>query len=384
MSDPKWATDIANKKPLLSYDVMAGTDSFSDTGSSTNSTSTVGAKRDTIFGHTNRIHIWTPGTFTGAISFVKNALSSAMGDILGIFVGGKSETIHNCDSRKIFGSKKRIRLGYRLQDLPFGKNMALMPGLGGLLNWIGEMTWKEESFSRGDRSDTVHGNIDMLVVNGGEKKMFSNNEGGWKNKTIIAGKISGLPLDKVPALAKPSVKWEGLTYSTTNAATGYSFATDKSYIVSATQNESGDPNIISFSATDQTTLKLESSEARGSAYIMTDDFSTLSKNSSEIVSETKTIKSNVVNVACKESLNLGVSRSTIRIVKGKVTVAGSTDLGGPDTGIEVDDEERLAREEQERIAQEEQERIEALRRQMQEIENQLLLDAGDADAIMRG
>lgn len=323
MSDPKWATDIANKKPLLSYDAIAGTDSFSDTGSSTNSTSTVGAKRDTIYGHTNRNHIWTPGTFTGAVSFVKNLLSSAMFDVLGIFVGGKSETIHNCDSRKIFGGKKRIRVGYKykipkLNIFPLGQA-------------IGEMPWKEESFSIGDRFDTVNGEIERVVVNGGEKKIYSNAKSTW-GKSVA--KVLGIPVKN----------WEGLTYSTINAATGYSFTTDKNYHVFATRAQ--EKNQITFGAMctggQLSELGIYSARDEYGIRLHTGKFISDNQESIENTSRKRTIRGNQINISSKESLNLGVSRSTIRIKKANVEISNRVDLGGP--GVEVDDGEREARE----------------------------------------
>lgn len=296
-----------------------------------------------------------------------------MFDVLGVFVGGKSETIFNNDSRKIFGSQKRIRLGYKLQDLPYGKKMALIPGLGGLLNWIGEMTWKEESFSRGDRSDTVHGNIDTLLVNGGEKKIFSNNEGGWKNKGVIAGKIMGLPVDK-PAFSKYLVKWEGLTYSSINAATGYSFATDKSYIV----NADGDNDVrVAFYA-GMGSLQLFKNNNIHQFLITTDSHTLHSHNSFERITKTKTIESKKMEVACEDSFYIGVNNTGIKVAKGSVIIQGQTELGNPHTQFIYDDEEWNEKE-----REEERQRIEKLRQEMQELNDKLLADVG-AESLMEG
>ncbi len=375
MSDPKWATDIANNKPPLTYP-WSDSGFFSGSGSSTTSASAVGAKRDTIWGHTNRIHIWTPGTFTGAISFAKNFFSSAMFDILGLFVGGKSETIFNNDSRKIFGSQKRIRLGYKLQDLPYGKKMALIPGLGGLLNWIGEMTWKEESFSRGDRSDTVHGNIDTLLVNGGEKKIFSNNAGGWKNKGVIAGKIMGLPVDK-PMFSKYLVKWEGLTYSTINAATGYSFATDKSYIINTEGNN--DERVAFYAGTGS--MQLFKHNNLHQFLITTDSYVLRSQNSFEKVSKKKTIETAKFELSSKEGIVLEANKKCgLEIKEGGIYAWGKTDLGGPKTTlIDVVDIEEIEDEIRRKIEQERQEEL----KRMHERFDKLLKEVGE-DALMNG
>ncbi len=342
MSDPKWATDIANKKSSISYESWSGGETFSTTGSSTTSTSAVGAKRETIYGHTNRNHIWTPGTFTGAISFVKNLLSSAMFDVLGLFVGGKNETIHNCDSSKIFGSKKRIRVGYKYK-IP---KLNLFP----LGQAIGEMPWREESFSFGDRTDTVKGDILTTVVNGEEKKIYNNTKSSLKENLKTVAKVLGFPFN-----------WEGLTYSSTNAATGYSFTTDKNYYVYARGGK--DAQCISFQTSSNNNLQasyftLRSNEDSTKIMISTEAFESYALETIERTVGKRSIFSNETNISSKQSLNLGVSRSTIRITNGNVVVAGSVDLGKPDPGIEVDDEERLAREERERLEREaEQERL---------------------------
>jgi hypothetical protein len=350
MSDPKWATDIANKKPLLSYDLWAGTESFSDTGSSTTATSTAGTKRETIYGHTNRNHIFTPGTFTGAISFVKNFLSSLMLDgLVGVLWGGKNETITNSDSNKIIGSKKRVRVGYRF---------------GNYQNWIGkafsELWWKEERVTIGDRIDTIKGDIQTVVVNGEEKKIFNNTDKSTWRKIVLK------------SLGIPAQNWEGLTYSTTNAATGYSFATDKSYVVSATGASGDQYNTIQFIASKdgasagdgikEAHISISGSDGFSAAEIAAGEFSIINDNNTEKIRKKKCIKSGVVNVSCKESLNLGVSRSTIRIKPANVEISTRVDLGGP--GIEVDEHEKNERLEQERL---ERERFELERKINEEI-----------------
>jgi hypothetical protein len=368
MSDPKWATDIANKKPKLSWDNLVSTDSFDDTGSATISRQTTGVQTEATYGHTSRKYLWSWTDFAGAIAASKSLLG--IPQILQLLKGGKSEMISFADSQKILGGKSRTRIGIKAS--PLQSVLGKIPFIGPKhAKTIAEFAyWKETQLTYGDRSDVIVGHINRAVIRGDESVVYSGSEED-KSKKKFAAKAIGLP----------KVEYnEGTTTLTVGASKGYMFATDKCYIVSATQSESGDPNIISFSATDRTILKLESSEDRGSAYIMTDDFSALIKNSSEIISETKTITSNVVNVSCKDSLNLGVSRSTIRITRAKVEIGNLVDLGGP--GIEIDDTERESREEQERLEAERQ-RIEKLKKEMQEFEKKLLEDFGD-EALVRG
>jgi len=319
-SDPKWATDIANKKPLLSYSsLFKGANDFFDSGSATTSTSTTGSKRDTIYGHTNRIHLFTPGTFTGAISFVKNALSTLMLDgLVGVLWGGKNETITNSDSNKIIGSKKRVRVGYRF---------------GNYQNWIGkafsELWWKEERVTIGDRVDTIKGDIQTVIVNGEEKKLFNNTD--KKTTAKIIGKSLGLP----------AMVWAGTTSSNTNAATGHLFFSDKHYKVFLNGNRNHDITFSAHSNKNSASLDIRSGSENSECNISSNLYNLTNQTSVERTQNKKMIISNEINLAGKQSLNLGVSRSTIRIKSDSVVISNRVDLGGP--GIEVDEEERLAR-----------------------------------------
>jgi hypothetical protein len=230
---------------------------------------------------------------------------------------------------------------------------------------IGEMPWKEESFSIGDRTDTVKGDTLTIVVNGEEKKIYNNTKSSWRENLKTFGKVLGAP-----------VNWEGVTYSNINAATGYSFVTDKSYYIHARDGK-GTQNIrfeaVSNNKRKVATLLLRGNEETTNLSINTEIFNSHSQKSIERTDNKREINANEMNISSKQSLNLGVSRSTIRITNGNVAVAGSVDLGNPAPGIEVDDEERLAREEQEKLQQE---------REAAELESQLA--AGNAEGIGPG
>ncbi len=327
MSDPKWATDIANKKSFFSYEERFGGNSLFATGSSTTSTSAVGAKRETIYGHTNRNHIFTPGTFTGAISFVKNLLS--LDAVLGVLWGGKNETITNSDSNKIIGSKKRVRVGYRFGNWtnPIGKALS-------------ELWWKEERVTIGDRVDTVKGDIQTVIVNGEEKKIFNNTDNSTWRKMILK------------SLGFPRQEWVGVTYSSTNAATGYSFRTDKGYEVATEQ-------IISFSL-GLSYLHIFKENEMNKFAINTDNYVLMCDENRESISGTKTIRSNIVTVSCDQGLYLGVKKTGIKVNDGSVLIQGQTELGSPTTKfiydqVEDDEDEQRALELE---RQQEQERLE--------------------------
>jgi hypothetical protein len=291
---------------------------------------------EATYGHTSRKYLWSWTDFAGAIATLKS-LSGILG-IMKLLKGGKSELISFADSQKILGGKSRTRIGIKAS--PLQSLLGKIPFIGPkhaktIAEWA---YWKESQLTYGDRSDVIVGHINRVVVRGDETVVYSG-EDNDKSKVKFVKKAMGIPREEYK---------KGMTTSIVGASNGYIFSTDKSYKVMSSGEK--DEEILFMLGASQ--LKISSSDQSYKVSIIANDHLLNSDESTEKISETKTIKSNVVNVACKESLNLGVSRSTIRIVKGNVTVAGPVDLGQAGLGIEVDDEERLAREEQEAAARE--------------------------------
>jgi len=327
MSDPKWATDIANKKPKISWDSLAGKDNLDDTGSATISRQTTGVQTEATNGHTSKKYLWAWTDFAGAIASVKSL--TGIPSILKLLKGGKSELISFADSTKILGGQSRSRIGIKAS--PLQAILGKIPFIGPkhaktIAEWA---YWKESQLTYGDRSDVIVGHINRAVVRGHETVVYSGSDED-KSKVKLAKKFFGWP----------GVEYKkGTTRCVIGSSDGYQFMTDKSYKVTATQGESGDPNEISFSASDKTLLKLISSESGGVAQIATDDFRLVTDSSSEIISKTKTIKSKKMELACEDSFYVGTKNTGIKVTNSNVIIQGQTDLGSPISNIIYDQEE---------------------------------------------
>jgi hypothetical protein len=332
MSDPVWS-----KKAVKSVE------SYSDNYESS------GNKAEYLWGKSTKYYIHTPVTNAQSLLSAPAALLSGdprkainvIFDFIDVLCGGKKELITNTDNKKTIGSEKRLRLGFKI---PFVKKIPL---IGTTLDSIQDaLFWSESSYTLGNREDFVTGDVKGTILNGYEKRIYYQE----KNKKEHA---KGAFKTLTKSFGVPKVKaydGDGTTSYTIGPGSGYQFRTDKSYIVSAKEAKGEDYQGISLEAGRDAEFHLSYNDESSYAYLKADEFNSESINSIETTKNKRSISCEEMNVACKESLNLGVSRSTIRIKNDRVEISNRVDLGGP--GIEVDDEERLAREEQEAAARE--------------------------------
>lgn len=336
MSDPKWATDIANKKPKLSWDNLVSTDSFDDTGSATISRQTTGVQTEATYGHTSRKYLWSWTDFAGAIAASKSLLG--IPQILQLLKGGKSEMISFADSQKVLGGKSRTRIGIKAS--PLQSVLGKIPFIGPKhAKTIAEFAyWKETQLTYGDRSDVIVGHINRAVIRGDESVVYSGSEED-KSKKKFAAKAIGLP----------KVEYnEGTTTLTVGASKGYMFATDKSYIIDV--NGSNDGRVAIYAGTGSVQLYKENNLHQ--LLITTDCHTVRAQNSFERIAKSKIINGKKMEVVCEDEIVHRAANGSLKIGKSGVSLYGKTELGTTIIADVLDLDEANEREKEERLRQE--------------------------------